>query len=532
MPRVLKLSRWLLAPTALLLAATPLAPMTVSAAPPDKVDGLVREQAAHSSSGLAVLITRRSTTGTLNTLNAHHALIRHQLKIGNSVAATVAPGDLDAIAADPDVVRIAYDAPMQVTSTGPDPLTLASNLLPVYPGAVQAAQAWNAPTPIRGTGVGIAVIDSGVASVHPDFMNANINGATATSRITVQQSQIAASSGGATDDNGHGTWVSGIAGGRGWSSSTSTTEGQYIGIAPDANLIELKVADVHGQSLESDVVNALQWVTDNHATYNIRVVNLSLVSSVAESYKTSNLDAAVEMAWLKGIVVVVAAGNNGPNTALYAPANDPYVISVGATDDMGTATTADDQLTSWSSYGTTQDGYAKPELVAPGRHIVGPLSGTSVTLATQFPNNIVGPKNLYISLSGTSAAAPVVTGLVADLLQARPYLKPDEVKAILMGTALPIPGLGTGAGYPQLLNAVNTTNINQANQDLVPNNYLAAAGCQSLPAGTNCAQANWSTVSWNTVSWNTVSWNTVSWNTVSWNTVSWNTVTPSNVAGS
>ena len=504
--------------------------MNVSAAPPDKVDATVRHLAAQSSNGVNVLITRRSTSGVLNTLNAHHAQIRRQLKIGDMVAATVAPGDLDAIAADPDVVRIAYDAPMQVTSA-PDPLTLTANLKTVYPMAVQTGQAWNAATPLRGTGVGIAILDSGINGTNLDFMNGALNGKSAANRITAQQDEIATSSGGTGDDYGHGTWVSGIAAGRGWSTATTTTEGQYIGIAPDANLIEVKVADVHGQSLESDVVNALQWVTDNAATYNIRVVNLSLVSSVAESYTTSNLDAAVEMAWLKGIVVVVAAGNSGPNTEQYAPANDPYVITVGATDDQGTASTADDQLTWWSSYGTTQDGFAKPELVAPGRHIVGPLAGSSANLAAEFPNNIVGPKGLYISLSGTSAAAPIVTGVVADLLQARPTLQPNDVKGILMASALPIVGAGTGAGYPQLLNAVNLTGTHVANAGLVPNNYLAAAGCQTLPSGTNCAQANWNTVSWNTVSWNTVSWNTVSWNTVSWNTVSWNTVTPNNVAG-
>src|SRR5205085_12487671 len=104
---------------------------------------------------------------------------------------------------------------------------------------------------------------------------------------------------------------------------------------------------------------------------------------------------------LKGVVVVVSAGNGGPNTALYAPANDPYVITVGGTDDMGTAATSDDKLASWSSYGTTQDGITKPDLVAPGRHLVGPLAAGNVTLASQYPANILsGIHNLYIQLSG------------------------------------------------------------------------------------------------------------------------------------
>jgi serine protease AprX len=389
---------------------------------------------------------------------------------------------------------------------------------------VQATQAWSANPPLYGTGVGIAVLDSGLDSGHKDMWGSSFN--SPNSRVVYQGKMIQQSSGGSTDDYGHGTWVSGIAAGRGWGWATQGTEGLYVGIAPNANLIELKVTDNSGEAHTSDVIDALQWVTDNQATYNIRVVNLSLVSSVAESYTTSALDAAVELAWLKGVVVVVSAGNGGPNTALYAPANDPYVITDGGTDDLGTAATSDDRLASWSSYGTTQDGITKPDLVAPGRHLVGPLAAGNVTLASQYPANILsGIHNLYIQLSGTSAAAPVVTGVVADLLQKRPSLRPDEVKGLLQQTALPIVGGGTGAGYPQIMSAANFTGtISRANGGLVPNSYVAQAGCQTLPAGTDCSQANWNSVSWNSVSWNSVSWNSVSWNSVSWNSVSWNSV--------
>src|SRR5205823_10398644 len=124
----------------------------------------------------------------------------------------------------------------------------------------------------------------------------------------------------------------------------------------------------------SAIMNAILWAVLNKDTFNIRVMNLSLQATVQEGYQTSPIDAAVEYAWLKGIVVVVAAGNNGPNSALYAPANDPYVITVGATDDHGSATAADDTLAGFSTYGVTQDGFSKPDFVAPGRRVITTLA--------------------------------------------------------------------------------------------------------------------------------------------------------------
>ena len=164
-------------------------------------------------------------------------------------------------------------------------------------------------------------------------------------------------------------------------------------------------------------------------------LNLSLVSTAPESYRTSLLDAAVEYAWFKGIVVVVAAGNAGPDTMRYPPANDPFAIVVGATDDNGTAAADDDQRAWFSSYGTTQDGVARPDLVAPGRRIVSTLADKDIALAREFPDRIVRGK--YIRLSGTSASAPVVSGAAALLLQARPDLRPNEVKWLLQQTAQP-----------------------------------------------------------------------------------------------
>ena len=152
-----------------------------------------------------------------------------------------------------------------------------------------------------------------------------------------------------------------------------------MGVAPKANLISIKASDDDGNATVLDVIAGMQFAVDHKAEYNIRVLNLSLESTSIESYKTDPLDAAVEAAWYKGIFVVAAAGNRGPgdDSVSHAPGNDPYVVTVGAVDDQGTKEIADDTPTSWSSRGTTQDGFAKPDIYAPGANIVSNLAPKS-----------------------------------------------------------------------------------------------------------------------------------------------------------
>ena len=159
-----------------------------------------------------------------------------------------------------------------------------------------------------------------------------------------------------------------------------------MGVAPAANLISIKASDDEGNATVLDVIAGIQFAVDHKAEYNIRVLNLSLESSATESYKTDPLDAAVEAAWFKGIFVVAAAGNRGPggDAVSHAPGNDPYVVTVGAVDDKGTKEIADDEPTSWSSRGTTQDGFAKPDIYAPGAKIVSNLApGSKYTRAVR-----------------------------------------------------------------------------------------------------------------------------------------------------
>jgi serine protease AprX len=433
----------------------------------------------------------------LNTLDAdmRRTGLKHTLRvpIAHGVAAQLTPALIDHFRADPNVARLIYDAPVRLTDTPFDPTALVT----VYPAVVDALPVWSNPvTPLTGQGIGIAVIDSGVAS-HPDLGN----------RVIVSQNFNPNVSGN-DDAYGHGTAVAGIIAGNGTASL-----GQYIGVAPEATLISLRVNDGSGGAPTSAIMNAILWAVINRNTYNIRVINLSLQASVQESYRTSPIDAAVEYAWLKGLVVVVAAGNSGPNSALYAPANDPYVITVGATDDQGSVATSDDTLAGFSSYGPTQDGFTKPDFVAPGRRIVTTLAPNS-SFALNYPSFMVGSQ--YIKLSGTSVAAPVVSGVAALYLESNPTVRPGQLKGVLLATANRLGFAGSGAGYPDALHAIAYVGLlGNADRGLDPNDYLkvlymAAHSLTLMPV-----------VSWDSVSWDSVSWDSVSWDSVSWDAVSW-----------
>jgi serine protease AprX len=238
-------------------------------------------------------------------------------------------------------------------------------------------------------------------------------------------------------------------------------------------LIAVKAADEAGNSTILDVINGIAFVVDHKAEFNIRVLNMSLSTDTPQSYKTDPLDAAVEYAWQKGIIVVAAAGNRGTaaDAVQYAPANDPYVISVGGEDesgDYGKGVRAD-----WSSTGVTQDGLVKPDVMAPGAHIVSVLAASSA-FETLCPGCSIG--GAYFKAGGTSMAAPVVAGAAALLLQARPTLTPDQVKSLLMATDKPIKGSNATAGLIDIERATFTpaTYVPSVNRSNVPNYLLAA----------------------------------------------------------
>jgi serine protease AprX len=364
---------------------------------------------------------------------------------------------------------------------------------------------------ISGQGVTVAVIDSGIGK-HPDLA----------------ERLIVAPDYGIGDLYGHGTHVAGIIGGDG-----SASGGVYTGIAPGVHFISLGVSDEFGMAYESDVVEALQWVHENKDTYNIRVINLSLNSTVEDSYHNSGIDAAVEILWLNGVVIVASAGNKGPaggyNTAKTAPANDPFIIVVGASDEHETYDRANDTITPFSSFGVTTDGFFRPDIIAPGYNIYSALSPDS-TWDDAYPDRL-GFGGEYIRLSGTSMAAPMVTGAVALLLQDEPNLTPDQVKYRLTHTGSTLTdGEGNTFPYLDVYAVVHGTTTESAYTGFMPHILLVKMAMIAYWASENGGEnidwenVNWESVNWNAVNWNAVNWNAVNWNAVNWNAVNWNAV--------
>jgi serine protease AprX len=423
------------------------------------------------------------------------------LGIINAFAAEMTAGAARELATHSSVRWVSLDAKVEPTACSQCIDT--ANLLNAYDSAVRAKELWNVAPYLQGQGIGVAVLDSGVSPNSDFYTTAGVNRQVANVRFNSDYNQTAIS-----DGYGHGTHVASIVGGNG-----SASGGKYIGVAPMVKIINVKVSNDNGSASTQNVVQGLQWVLQNKTAYNIRVVNLSLNSALAESYHTSPLDAAVEVLWFNGIVVVVSAGNNG-SAMLYPPANDPFVITVGAADDKGTNSISDDAMASFSAYGTTESGFAKPDLVAPGKNITARLITTNSNLVVAHPANLVN--NQYFRMSGTSMAAPVVSGVVALLLQDEPGLTPDQVKYRLMATAnkswVGNSAAKAGAGYVDAYAAVLGASTQNANTGITASQLL----------WTGSTPITWGSVAWNSVAWNSVAWNSVAWNSVAWNSVAWN----------
>ena len=325
--------------------------------------------------------------------------------------------------------------------------------------AVQANRAWSRAT---GRGVGVAVIDTGIAGDLVDFQTPGWNG----SRV-IASAVTNPCAKDANDHYGHGTHVAGlIAGNSLLYPADQQLFGKYMGVAPRANLVSVKVSDDDGNTTVLDVIYGIQFAVDNKTAYNIRVINLSLSSAAAESYTTDALDAAVEQAWNSGITVVAAAGNEALTNdgVTYSPANDPWVITVGALDDKGTMTRLDDALAPWSSRGLTQDGVRKPEVLAPGVGLVSTLAPNS-DFAHLCPACIIDGR--YFRAGGTSMATGVVSGAAALLLEAHPNWTPAQVKGALQATVVDVPGAGGVIDANAALDSTATASVNLAPNSLI-----------------------------------------------------------------
>jgi serine protease AprX len=452
-------------------------------------------------------------------------------------------------------------APQSLPTTTPGPRSAP------YPRVVNADQVWQQGT--SGKGVTVAILDSGVAA-DPDLVQP-------TNRIlaSVNFADQRVSS----DPGGHGTHVAGIVAGNGTRSA-----GEFVGIAPQANIVDVRVLSRTGSGRISSVVRGIDWVIAHRSTYNIRVINMSFGAPVTGSYRTDPLSAAVEIAWRRGLVVVAASGNSGPaRDTVLTPGIDPYAITVGATDDAGTLTTRDDSLAWFSAWGTA-DANPKPDLVAPGRRIVS-IRVQGSALDTLFPDRVITAANgsTYLRLTGTSMSTPVVSGAVALLLERRPDLTPDQVKGLLVSTTQPYgqdslvkppdPAAG-GSGLLDVFAAASAASGAPPAGGLLLGGLvggtLATAPTLAAPGGTPAPIArvvqranaglrpaaafartifpvlyrrtplqwinptlggiDWSRLTWDSVAWDSIAWDNFAWDSIAWDSIAWDSIAWDSVA--
>lgn len=333
-----------------------------------------------------------------------HNHLKEDLPIINSAKGHLTPEKIKEVRTHQAVEKIYYDREVTAFLDIADPST----------GAEKIRQSRH----LSGRGVTIAVLDTGIYP-HMDLT-------TPENRIIAFHDLI----NGETqpyDDNGHGTHCAGDAAGNGVAS-----DGKYIGPAPEASLVGVKVLDAAGGGSLSTIIEGIQWCIENKDTYDIDIINLSLGAEALESFRDDPLSMAAQEAWHQGIVVCAAAGNSGPAPAtIGTPAINPFIITVGASHDQTTIDRSDDTIAEFSSRGPTIDGFIKPDIYAPGTDIISLLAPDS-TSAKEYAEHIIDEN--YMQMSGTSMATPICAGVVALMLEASPDLSPNDVKSILQMT--------------------------------------------------------------------------------------------------
>jgi serine protease AprX len=419
-----------------------------AASPHAKLDRalLARAQAAPAFGARSRVIIRTVDGRPATRLvEAFHGIPgRYFAWLGGQVA-IVPDTALDLLARHPDVAGVSLDRAVRSTMER----TTSST----------GARWVNEQLGVTGSGVGVATIDSGVNPWHEDLDGRIVHFADFVNAHTS-----------AYDDYGHGTHVAGIIAGSGHASAMNSEDPHARrGVAPGAHLIVLKALDVTGNGFTSNVIAAIDYAIAHRATYNIRILNLSVAAGVYESFNKDPLTLAAKRAVDTGIVVVAAAGNRGRDAAgqtqyggIASPGNAPWVLTIGATSELNTADRRDDVVAVFSSRGPAPiDSNAKPDLVAPGVNIESTADASSALFAANPSSRLWGAvrsgSEPYLSLTGTSMAAPVVTGAIALMLEVNPALTPNAVKAILEYTAEARHGydhLTQGAGFLNARGAV------------------------------------------------------------------------------
>jgi serine protease AprX len=476
---------------------------------------------AHPSRKFNVIVQGRARDTSRGIANQINGNVKRKFKSIVGVSARMSGGAILGLARNPHVLAITADAPVAATSY---------ENAEMWRESVHVDQLWSGLDPLTGLAgpapqaPAIAIVDSGVdATRAADFGT----------RVVASVNVSSLSPGATGDAQGHGTMVAGIAAG---------ASPSHPGVAQNAPIVSVRTADASGRSVTSDVIAAADWILGHAAQYDIRVANFSLSGSVETSFRFDPLDKAVERLWFSGIVVVAAAGNhgsgNGPVSMSYAPANDPFIITVGAVDQRQSSDPWDDTVAPWSGYGYTMDGFSKPDLVAPGRFLVMPVP-MSASIPLTAPERVVAPG--YMWMSGTSFAAPIVAGAAAQMLARHSDWGPNEVKGALMLTSAYLAGAPNGAAGVGEIDAATASSLdftppnpNENFYEFIHADPLTGQMVfdQASWAARVASDASWSSASWASASWASASWASASWASASWNSASWSSDVESSMTSS
>ena len=537
---------------------------------------LTSSAATHFSGPMTLVNVRGSGAGCTAVVAADVASVgghmTRTLAILNGGTAEVPAGALSMLSSAACVAEVTPDSPVQFYSIGGyDPTSDVGSLYDTTK-IIGAQQVWN-NFGGTGKGVGVALIDTGVAPVQG--LNASgqvVNGPDVSFASQAQQLIY-------NDEYGHGTHMAGIIAGndlfgRGGNSQTASSPSllgglvsdllgspssqgssryagdtsDFIGVAPDAHILNMKVADENGVADISQVIAAIDWVVahKNDNGLNIRVINLSFGTNSSQSYALDPLAFSAEYAWHNGIVVVAAVGNFGTSSnGVSDPAYDPYLLAVGAADTQKTLNPGDDTVASFSSVG---NGVRNPDLVAPGVHLAS-LRDPGSNIDVQYGSTAT-VANRFFRGSGSSMATAVVTGAVADYLSVRPNATPDQVKWAFTATARNLtgqPATAEGAGELNLLSAVKANPANAPVQSFAPAtglgsleaarggvwvtaNNIALQGEQDIfgmpwnaqsIANATLAGTAWSGGTFNGTAWSGTGWSGTGWSGTAWSGTAW-----------
>ena len=469
-----------------------------------------------------------------NTIDTLGGDITTNLASINGFVADVPNDALDVLASLPGVASVTQNFSVTLHGAGwdTDKGPLNGTLEKVAINVVEADDAWDFG--YTGQGVTIALVDTGVAPVDGvQTPGKLVNGPDLSFDSQSKKSN--------PDGYGHGTHLAGIMAGRASDAPAdidgNTAKKHFLGVAPDAQVLNMKVGAANGAVDISQVLASIDWVVQhqNDNGMNVRVLNLSFGTDSTQSYMVDPLAFAVELAWNNGIVVVVASGNDGAQNHMRSPATDPFVIAVGAVNDYGSARSGDDVVASFSNCGSSR---RHVDVLAPGKSIVSLLAPGS-DAATHTKAIVDGS---YIKGSGTSQAAAAVSGAAAVILEQHPNYTPDQVKALLMQTATPISASTQcqGAGVINLEEAITAAPMPRFTQ-----NYATSNGLGSLEAargnihvenaagdvlggevdimGNDWTTSGWGTSGWGTSLWSGGDWNGATWTSSGWGTSGWGT---------